>query len=110
MTENPINGLDSKIFSLAGVERKKSSDSSHDSFYVDGREFVRYLGQGEVLLFLTDDCRQKLEQALRSEPRAVLDDQPDGWIKLLYKNEVDIEFVFLYIRYAWKFMRGMVAA
>lgn len=96
-----INGLESKILALAGVE--KNGDIAYE---VERHKFVKQIAPGEIQLYLTEACRKKLATALHSEPRASFDNTPDGWVTLRYKDDVDVEFIFLYIRYSWKFLRA----
>ena len=96
-----INGIESRLLALAGVE--KDGDSAYE---VEGHEFVKQTAPGEIQLYLTEACRKKLATALRSEPRASFENSPEGWVTLRYKDDVDLEFIFLYVRYSWKFLRA----
>jgi hypothetical protein len=99
-----INGLDSRILALAGVEKE-----GEDAFKIEGHDFVKQIAPGRIQLFLTDACEKKLYSALRAEPRASFDNTPKGWVTLNYNDDVDVEFVFLYVRYSWKFIRADLA-
>jgi len=100
-----LNGLEQKILSLAGTEKKTSSDQK-TSFHIDDIKFINCIDDHTLKLYLNEACKAKLSNALKSEPRAAFDNEADEWVTLTYHNEVDIEFIFLYIRYSWKSLRS----
>lgn len=100
-----LNGLEQKILSLIGTEKQTSPDEKI-SFSINDREFIHCIDDHTLKLYLNEACKTKLNNALKSEPRAAFDNESDEWVTLTYHNEVDIEFIFLYIRYSWKFLRA----
>lgn len=105
MSDSNAKILAEKILSLKGiVKRKSDANSNTDNYILEGKEFINFPSDTCVNLRLNDVCKCKLEETLTSEPRAKVDSEKPNWVNLSFKNEVDIEIVFVYIRYAWKYL------
>lgn len=93
-------GLEERILALTGVRR------SEQQFHIGESILIDRLEKDQLRLHLTQACLEKLETALKSEDRALEVNTDDRTVTLQFQNDVDREFVFLYVRYAWKYWRG----
>lgn len=102
-----INGFEERIVALSGVER---SDQGGLSFFLHGTPFITEVTADTLVLHMTEACLAKLEAALKSETRVLTLDPAGPTVKFKFTDDVDKEFVFLYIRFAWKHWRSKTVA
>jgi len=98
MSQTPKQMLEERLAALDGVTKKQSA------YLANGEEFVKLLGDQSLQLKMNAACKAKIGGALKSESRAKFDKNNPDWVTLTFASDLDVEFVFLYIRYSWKFL------
>ena len=99
---DPKQYLTGKLLELEGVTVKPGRGAG-DKFCVGEEEFAYFIDDG-VRVKLTAAASERLGDALESDPRASF--VQDGWVDLSFTNDVEVELVFVYVRYSWKFVRA----
>ncbi len=102
-----INGFEQRIVALSGVEK---STEGPLTFHLQGDPFITDVTADSLKLHMTDVCLAKLESALKAENRVTNMDLKNHTVSFKFTDDVDKEFVFLYIRFAWKHKRTKVEA
>lgn len=105
-----INGLEERILALSGVEKQKGENGACDSYLLGPVPFITEVHPTSLILHMTSPCLDKLSNALRTEPRVETISEKSATVKFHFKDDVDKEFVFLYIRFAWKYWRAASVA
>jgi predicted DNA-binding protein (MmcQ/YjbR family) len=96
----PKKYLTGKLLELEGVTVKPGRGSG-DKFCVEDEEFAYFI-DGGVRVKLNDRALERLRSAIESDPRATFVEK--GWVDLSFTNDVEVELVFVYVRYSWKYL------
>lgn len=103
MTAKDNQRLSEKVKKLGNISDGLSKIiSGKTSFFIHQNEFVILEDEKNILLKIESGYDQKLIDALNTDARSSYDGVPDGWVRLHMDSDIDVEFVFLYIRQAWK--------
>ena len=97
----PKQYLTGKLLELEGVTVKPGLGSG-DKFCVDDEEFASFTPEG-VRVKIKDAAYERLKSVLDSDPRA--SQVEDGWVNLSFSSDVEVELVFVYVRYSWKYAK-----
>jgi hypothetical protein len=99
---NPKQYLTGKLLELEGVSVKPGLGKG-DKFVVNNVEFAYFIENG-VRVLLSETGKERLGETLQADPRASFVE--DGWVDLKFENDVEVELVFVFIRYSWKFAKS----
>ncbi len=91
--------LTGKLLELEGVS-VKPGQAKGDVFVVNDIDFAHFV-EGGVRVLLNEAAKDRLGETLELDPRAHFVE--DGWVDLKFSNEIEVELVFVFVRYSWKF-------
>lgn len=100
--DNPQKLLNSKILTLAGVERRGSRWGKDPAYFVDGKEFVHFHSRRELDIRLTRRVIEIGRSKLQQDSRIGLRKGSSEWITFTLATGGDLEFALHLVALAWE--------